>query len=238
LNGEETKSPSQALKDARAKLQVVKSVHLETAFTVAKGATTFAADLDLEHRAAHLVGTQLGGHFENIVSAGKVYLKGDATFWKAIGQDSLGQLFGGQWVIPPPSSPLVIGLLALVDRANFPDCVLGQVHGTVTSGGVVDVGGRPGLAINDPGDTPGSAPSTVTINLVGAAYPVNVKQKGGVKAGGPKSPSCSLAGAGVTSGNVALSSFDKSPMITAPANAIDLALLGGGGPAPVATPTP
>lgn len=228
LNGIQNKLPQQALKASRDALTSVKSVHLDADFTDDKGAINFAADVDLDHRVAHLLGTERGGHFETVVSGARVYLNGDGTFFKAIGQDSLGQLFSGRWVLPPTSSPLATGLLALVDRINFPDCVLAPTHGTLRVGGLGNVGGVTALAVNDAGDAPGSAPSSVSISAVSTPFPVRIQQTGGTRSGGPSAPPCSLAGSSVTKGTVALSQFNAAVAISVPSNAVDLSLLGGG----------
>lgn len=237
LNGEQTKSPSEILGDAHAALAGVDSISIDASFTDPHGTTTFRADVDLAGRRAHLVGAEGGGHFETIIAGGKVYLLGDAAFYTATNQQSLGEIVAGQWVIPPQSSGLVTGLLALVDRSNMADCVLGQTHGTLTMGSESSVGGTVVVDVLDAGDVAGSAPETISVSLVGTAYPLQVRQTGPAKSGGTAAPSCSLASASTTSGTASLHNVGVSVAVTPPANPIDLTLLGGGGPAP-ASPTP
>jgi hypothetical protein len=238
LNGEQTKSPAQILSDARTALTAVGSLSIDAAYTDSRGNISFRIDIDLAGKRAHMVGTEGGGQFEVLVVGGKVYLVADAAFYAATNQASLGDLVAGQWVIPPQSSGLVTGLLALVDRTNAADCILGQTHGALTLGGTGQAQGTIVATIVDAGDVAGSAPQTISVSLVGTPYPLQVKQSGAPqKTASGKAPSCSLANSTTTSGQATLHNFGISVVATPPANPIDLTLLGGGGPAP-ASPTP
>ena len=238
LNGEQGKTPSQVLDDAHTALAAVSSVSIDASYTSSAGTITFRADVDLANKRAHLIGSEGAGKFEVIVTDSKVYLLGDKAFYAATGQAALGDLVDGQWVVPPAGG-LVTGLLALVDRSNFADCVLGQTHGTLTIGGTDTVSGTIVLNVVDAGDVDGSAPQTISVSLVGTAYPVQVRQTGAYKGGVAKAPSCSLASSSTTRGQATIHHVGVNVQVSAPANPIDLSLLGGGGPTPAPpAPTP
>ncbi len=190
LNGEQTASPAQVLKDARAALLAARTLHFEEDITrdpADEGKILVSGDLDIPHAnlTVHFF-ERPGGNLAFVIAGGAAFFRADSEF---LDRFHVPDRYVGRWLrIPYPQdcgplqdivlSEIVRSFLCsgakLLDRTWLADCVLGGELGTLRSNGTVSVDGHPAIEIVAPDRSPGSASRSIDVGLVGTAYPVRL----------------------------------------------------------------
>lgn len=202
-NGEAAKKGPEVAKDAAAALDKAGSVHIAGTVDSDEQQETLALDLQGSD-ASGTIG--MGGQEVQLISAGgKVFVQAPTEFWTSQGLPAqAGTALGGKWVTVPQqaaSSLDTFTLKSLTDELRNPsDSTIKDPVTTTTLDGKKVV-----VVSQEDG-------STVDVAAEGTAYPVKFENK-----------SSSSGGA------ITLSEFGKKSDIKAPAGALDLSSLMGGG---------
>jgi hypothetical protein len=222
------RSPRQIMADLQRDLAKVKSYHLEETEMTKGAATTMSGDV-LESGAASLVVSERGHSARMIILPKAVYLKGNASYWKATAGAAgslLARKVANRWVALPESmAAAVTPSLAKFSPKHLAACATADT-GTVSSHGVRTIGGRRAFELEDAGDLPGTSPGLLYVAADGPALPLREIQKGPRRPGGRPDPRCDEPADHSTSGEVTFSRFDAISEIVAPPGALSVDQLG------------
>jgi hypothetical protein len=206
-NGEASKSALQVLADAKQAAEAASSLHYSGQITT--GGRQVGLDLWVVKDKGATGFVTLNGQKVDLVVTGKnAYIKADTAFWTQFAGSSgsaVAQMFANKWLKFPTSNRQFAGFTSFTDSKT----IFGQLsskHGTITNDGASTYKGQSVVAIRD--KTKGG---TLYVSGTGTAYPVAIVKTGS------------------GSGAITFDGWNKSVTLTAPAGAIDLSQLAGGG---------
>lgn len=170
LNGEQTKTPTQVLADAKAALLAAKSVH------VTGGVTQTGSKQALDVR---LQGADAEGHVASgtvaldfVHAAGKDYLKAPVSFWTSAAGATAAKRLAGKWV--EVDGRQIAGLAGLTLQGLASSITTNRQLKPGVTTAVVD--GRPAVLV--------TATSGSTLAVSGVGPPVVLQESGGPGAQG------------------------------------------------------
>jgi hypothetical protein len=219
--GGDDRDPGALLRDAAAAMRQVQSMHLEGTAVTAAGRYSYDADVARNGRIRYSL--RLAGQRMEMVRAGVlVFLRGNASFWRANGGPDAARRLQDRWVEAPEQAVAsVAGRLARLTPEGLAVC-LAQPTGKLSYRGTATVGGQQAHVIADAGDHPGDAPGRLYVQAHGPARVLRAVQTGHVTPGPGADPRCSNSGASPIKGDVRLSRFDQDVTIAIPKGAIRL----------------
>jgi hypothetical protein len=173
-NGEESKTPKQALADALAAATAAQTVHVVASGT--SDGRPLAFDL-------HLV-TDKGG--QGMLTVGKLtfqmirigptgYFKSGPAFWRQFGGAAAAQLLQGRWLKAPATSGDLAAFTPLTDVRKLFKQILGS-HGVLKKGQAKTIDGQPAIGVVDTSKDGGG---TLWIATTGTPYPLAITEGGG-----------------------------------------------------------
>lgn len=242
LASEDSKAPTEILKDAQAALRGAKTV------TVHFSGSSSGSRVDLTLTSDGKGNAQGSGNLDTapvqlLVYSGTFYMKGPAFFAKlapaTVTPEQKQQFLAtiaDRWVSFGSSSTAGVGDLAnLGQPAVLADCL--DAHGTLAKGGTDTVNSKKAIVLTNKGDAPGDSPGKLYIAVDSPHYPLRIVQSGAVTPGTAavhgKCPTSTSSDSSGSSANqdvtIDLSDFDKSVTISAPVNPLDVSKLLTGG---------
>jgi hypothetical protein len=225
------KSPKQVMADLQRDLAKVKSYHVEETETTKGAITTMSGDV-LASGAASLVVSERGYSARMIILPKAVYLKGNASYWKATAGAAgslLARKVANRWVaVPASAAASVTPSLARFSPKHLAACAMAGT-GTVSSHGVTTIGGRRAIELEDKGDLPGTSPGLLYVAADGPVLPLREVQTGPRRPGGRPDPRCDEPDDHSSSGVVTFSRFDAISEIVASPGALSIDQLGTAG---------
>ena len=199
-NGVASKSPEQIVTDTKAAAASAKSVHL--AGSIVSRGTPITLDLDvLAGSGARGRLSENGLGFELIDTAGTVYIKGSAAFYRRVGGAAAATLLQGKWLKAPASSPEFASISTLTDLGTLIDTTLSG-HGTLSKGATTTIKGTKVIGITDV-----QKGGTLYVATSGPPYPIEITKSG------------------ASGGTVTFDHWNEPLTIKAPAGAIDISQL-------------
>jgi len=199
-NGVASKSPEQIVTDTKAAAASAKSVHL--AGSIVSRGTPITLDLDvLAGSGARGRLSENGLGFELIDTAGSVYIKGSAAFYRRVGGAAAATLLQGKWLKAPASSPEFASISTLTDLGTLIDTTLSG-HGTLSKGATTTIKGTKVIGITDV-----QKGGTLYVATSGPPYPIEITKSG------------------ASGGTVTFDHWNEPLTIKAPAGAIDISQL-------------
>lgn len=161
-NGEEAKSATQVLADAKAAMGRASSFHVSGRFS--QQGSAISVDLNLSPQRGGGTVTVSGATLNVVVAGGTIYLKADQRSWqKLTNSTSEAQLLAGRWIKAPTSSPDFSELASVADEKQL----LGGItpEGSMTKRpGTTDWNGQPTVVLAD------STGSTIYVAATGPPY--------------------------------------------------------------------
>lgn len=203
-NGVESKSASQILETAKAAASKAASVHI--AGSINSGGKPISLDMELLAGKGGKGKISQEGFTINLVqTGGAVYINGSSAFYRHVSGSAAAQLLQGKWLKAPANSGELASLASLTDLSKLIDTALAN-HGALTKGSTTTIAGQKAIALKDT-----SKGGTLYVATTGKPYPLEITK------------------AGKESGKVVLDRWDQPVKLTAPAGAIDISKLQGGG---------
>jgi hypothetical protein len=216
---EASKSPQQILDDVQRDLAKVKSFHFAGTQT-ASGATSKLSGDYSASGAASLTIEDGPMTVRMVVLRAAVYIKGNATYWKAVAGRKTGaavaKKLAGKWVKETGSAvdaakPLFEGLAP----KRLATCMT-VGRGTFALTGTKTVGDQQVVVIEGKGDQPGTTPGLIYVTATGPVLPLRMIQTGKRTPGGHLDKRCQERDDTSSAGDVTFSRFNKVPPIRAP----------------------
>ena len=198
-NGEEAKSATQVLTDAKAAMGRASSFHVNGHFT--QQGSAISIDLNLAPQRGGGTVTVSGATLDIVVAGGTIYLKADQKSWqKLTNSASEGQLLAGRWIKAPTSNPDFSDLASVADEKQL----LGGItpEGSMTKRpGTTDRNGQPTVVLAD------STGSTIYVAATGAPYILYARNSSKSQGG---------------QGSVTIDRYGSAPVPAVPTGAISL----------------
>ncbi|HET6809663.1 MAG TPA: hypothetical protein VFH50_01475 [Acidimicrobiales bacterium] len=198
-NGEEAKSATQVLTDAKAAMGRASSFHVSGHFT--QQGSAIAIDLNLSPQRGGGTVTVSGATLDEVVAGGTIYLKADEKSWqKLTNSASEAQLLAGHWIKAPTSNPDFTDLASVADEKQL----LGGItpEGSLTRRpGTTDWNGQSTVVLAD------STGSTIYVAATGAPYIVYARNTSKSQGG---------------QGSVTIDQYGSAPVPAVPTGAISL----------------
>ena len=172
-NGVADLSAEEILDEASAALRDAGSVHMAGA--IDDDGREIGIDMGLSRDGA--AGTlRLGGdEVKLVVTADKVYMQGDESFYRSIGGSAAAKLLGDRWLSVDADSPQGEDFAGFGDFDSFVDSFLDP--GEVTKGDTGEIDGTPAIALEDT-ETEEDEAGELWVATEGEPYPLQVNEKG------------------------------------------------------------
>lgn len=201
-NGVASKSPNAILAAALAAGEHARSVHVVGSMIT--GGAPFGIDCrftgnDVEGRLS-----QGGVGFDLVVTGGKVYVRGGASFWKTSGgttDPTVVKMLANRWVASSASK----GSFAKL-ASSFRLRSLGGSHGKLAVGGRTTIHGHPAIALKDTTES-----GSLSVATTGQPFPLSIQEAKRV---------------GHDSGRLDFEGWNAHVTVKAPASFLDLDKLG------------
>jgi hypothetical protein len=206
-NGIAAKPPNEILAAALAAGEHAHSVHIVGSLT--SGGVPFGIDCRFAGNdvAGRLV--QNGVAFDLVITGGKVYVKGGASFWRSAGgtkDPTVIKLLANRWVASATRKGGPFTKLASSFRLSALLRSLGGSHGKLAVGGTATIHGQPAVALKD--TTKGGS---LYVATTGQPFPLSIQK---------------AKQAGNDSGRLDFEDWNARMTVKAPASYLDLDKLG------------
>jgi hypothetical protein len=203
-NGVESKSAQQILEATKAAASSAVSVHIEG--SIQANGKPISLDMELlAGKGGKGTISQEGFTVQIVQSGGAVYINGSSAFYTHVAGPTAAALLQGKWLKAPAGSGELASLASLTDLGKLLDTALSG-HGAVTKGPVKTVNGQKAIELRD-----ATKDGSLFVATTGQPYPLQILKSGG------------------ETGKVTFDRWNKPVTITAPAGAIDISKLQGGG---------
>jgi hypothetical protein len=220
---EASKSPKQILADVARDLAKVRTYHVEETDVDKDGRTQLVGDVTASGSVRIRAATGKERFFLTVVGS-RIYLKGNAAYWKAEGGLSSKDAakIANRWVKMSVSGAGDLKtMLEQLTPKGLAYCAT-RSSGTLTKAGTESLNGRRAIVLVDKGDRPGTSPGRLYVAASGPVLPLREVQTGPQKRGGKPDPRCSDSDSTTKSADLRFSAYNKPVKITAPKGAIDL----------------
>ena len=203
-NGVASKTAAQILEATKAAAAQAASVHV--AGSIVTGGKPISLNMELlADKGGKGTISEDGFTIKLIQTEGDVYINGSAAFYQHVSGAAAAQLLQGRWLKAPANSGELASLASLTDLSRLVDEALAG-HGALTKGATSTIAGQPVVALHD-----SSKDGTLYVATTGRPYPLEISKSGG------------------ESGKVVLDRWDQPVKLSAPAGAIEISKLQGGG---------
>ncbi len=194
------KSPAQILAAAQLASEAATSVHVAGSIQGATLAESFDIEL-LSGKGARGTVSLGDASFDLIDTAGSVYVRGSAAFYRRIGGATAARLLRGKWLKAPASGPQFRPLVHLTDLRSLISSTLAG-HAGLARGASTTVEGVPVVAVTD-----AAKGETVYVASAGNPYPIEISKSG------------------ARGGKIVFDRWNSPVALSAPAHAIDISAL-------------
>jgi hypothetical protein len=203
-NGLASKRPTDIVAAAKKAAAGAASVHV--AGSIVNEGKPITLDIELVARKGGKGRITLEGFGIRLVQLGNaVYINAGSDFYRHVAGGAAAQLLQGKWLKAPVASSSFSSLAALTDIGKLIDTTLGS-HGKLASAATKTIQGKKAVGVTD--TTRGG---TLYVAASGPAYPLEIVKSGS------------------SGGKITFDRWNQPVTLTAPAGAINISQLQGGG---------